>query len=239
MNKQICIILFILTCSICNAQKYDYNWVFDDSIGIDFNNLAAPIVFNPIMHGGYDENHASISDSSGNLLFYINDNFSFYHEYSCIYNKFYQIMDNGDSIPSYRTTTQGTLIIPFINDTNKYYLIYLNTSNLTSYSQGLYYAVVDMSMNNDSGKVISKNNLLINGSLTEKLTAIKHGNGSDWWIFTHDFNNSNIFYSFLLTSTGFSSLLQQSIGSLSTATTYNGYQGQIIFIWSYPGSVCI
>ena len=137
-------------------------------------------------------------------------------------------MDNGDSIPSNRSATQGTLILPFINDTNKYYLIYLNNYTTNNFTAGLYYAVIDMTMNAGAGKVISKNSLLINDTLTEKLTAIRHGNGQDWWILTHDVNN-NKFYKILLTQSGFSNDTAQFIGSNSSLSNNIGYMGQLIF----------
>ena len=222
--KRVSIVLIfflIAVIKICNAQKYDYNWVFGDSVGIDFNNLTSPVTYVPIMHGGLDENYASVSDSSGNLLFYLNyDSISPNWNYSSIYNKNYLLMDNGDSIPTHRSCTQGMIIIPFINDTNKYYLIYLCYN---SQFIGLYYAVVDMSMNSGDGKVISKNNLLLAGTFTEKLTAVRHGNGRDWWIFTHDLNNAK-FNKILLTTSGFSPASSQFFGPIAS-----GGMGQMVF----------
>jgi hypothetical protein len=71
MNKLCCLIIIFITCEVCRGQKNDYVWVFGDSAGIDFNNLANPTPFTSVLQSAEDENYSSISDKNGNLLFYI------------------------------------------------------------------------------------------------------------------------------------------------------------------------
>ncbi len=52
----------------CIGQGKNAIWCFGDSAGIDFNNVANPIVFSSGMNAV--GSCASISDSSGNLKFY-------------------------------------------------------------------------------------------------------------------------------------------------------------------------
>lgn len=195
------------------SQKRDYVWVFNDSTGINFSNINNPVSISTGMRGLGIENSASISDNNGSLLFYINDDDG-YTYYSNIYNWNHQLMDNGDSIASGRSATQGTLIIPSLADSNQYYVFYINTAPplLSSFYYGFYYAVVDMSLNNSLGKVILKNNMLLIDTITEKLTAIKHGNGRDWWILIHEYNSSK-FYKYLLTPFGIDTMPSQNIGT--------------------------
>jgi len=222
--KHFHILLMLLICNFCNAQKYDYNWVFGDSVGIDFSNLNSPTVFSTNFDGTGVENYSSISDANGNLMFYISG-FNGSWAYSYVYNKLGQLMEGGDSIPSHRSLTQGSLIIPFINDSSKYYLIYLVNTILCDIPHGLYYAVIDMSKNGGVGKVISKNNLIYEDEdLSEKLIATKHGNGRDWWILTH-YKNTSDFIETFLSPAGFSLPSSQSIGLSYSGIGY----GQMIF----------
>jgi len=225
-------ILFVLLFYPAHPQKQDYIWVFGDSAGINFNNLVSPAPFTSVLQSAGDENYSSISDKNGNLLFYLTgmegpaSSFTFNH--SKVFNSNFQLIVNGDSIPSDRSLTQGTLILPSLSDTNQYYLFYLSRNlSATGYPPGLYYAVIDMSSNGGLGEIISKNNLIRSFSnISEKLSAIRHGNGRDWWILMHDYGN-NAFYEYLLTPYGIDSIPAQNIGS--SYINSSGIQGQMVF----------
>lgn len=64
----------------------------------------------------------------------------------------------------------------------------------------LSYCVIDMALNNGLGGLTTENELLLEFA-TEKITAIQHCNGSDWWIVTHE-AGSNKYLSYLLTEEG-------------------------------------
>ena len=56
-----------------------------------------------------------------------------------------------------------------------------------------------MSANGGLGEVIQKNVQLHNYKSADGLTAIKHGNGRDWWIINRRWNNiNNTFYKYLI-----------------------------------------
>jgi hypothetical protein len=44
-----------------------------------------------------------------------------------------------------------------------------------------YYSIIDMEMDGGNGAVLSSNNILSDGHL-EPFTAVRHGNGRDWWL---------------------------------------------------------
>lgn len=231
INKLYFVVLLLLT-KFNFAQKQDNNWIFDDGVGINFSNLSTPLVFNTGLKSYGSESLASISDKNGNLLFHVNAadsliNFSNYDGlFSDIYTANHILMPNGDSIVGYNSATQGSLIIPFPDDSINYYVFGINANPvLTGYANGLYYSVVDMSLNNNLGDVSLKNIQIYNGYLTEKLTACKHGNGRDWWIIAHDYNN-NRFIKFLITPSGISNPIYQNIG---TIFSNNGTTGQMVF----------
>lgn len=225
-TNNIGILIYLLLCPLLSyGQKEDRVWVLDDSIAIDFNNVTNPQVNNVGMCGQSGENDASISDSNGNLLYYIGKTSHVggsVGQLSALYGNSQSIIPNGDSIASHVSITQGTLFIPSLSDSNIIYLFYLaiNVSSNALVPSGFYYAIIDKSTNS----CISKVNLLVEDTLCEKLTAVKHGNGTDWWILVHE-NESKKFYKFLLTNQGISGPYIQSIGPKLT----NISQGQLKF----------
>ena len=50
-------------------------------------------------------------------------------------------------------------------------------------STEIYYSVIDISLNGGLGEVISKNNIALTGLFGWGLSACKHANGRDWWVF--------------------------------------------------------
>ncbi len=123
----------------------------------------------------YLENCASISDSNGSLSFYSNG--------SIIWNRNHSVMYHGTGLYSTTTVTNGSLIIPRPDHPLEYYLFHIDND----VHHGLFYAVIDMNLDQGLGGVESgkKNVVLYNGSVGEKLAAVKHANGRDWWIINH------------------------------------------------------
>ena len=68
-----------------------------------------------------------------------------------------------------------------------------------------------MAGDNGLGSVIQKNNLIAHDTFCDMLTAVRHGNGRDWWIVLPRFNTSE-YYIFLLSPQGISLLAIQQIG---------------------------
>ena len=122
-------------------------------------------------------------------------------------------MQNGDLI-----VMQGwyheVVIIPDPANQSQYYVFSIGVT--ASSKQGLWYSVVDNSANGGLGAVIQKNVQLQSFKMVDCLTAVKHGNGRDWWIIFrhHDtpFTPNNEFYFYLVTPTGLY-YSQQLIGS--------------------------
>lgn len=212
MSKSIFIFLLLnfITAENLFAQKEDRNWVFGDSVGIDFNNLANPQIFFP--NANNNESTSSVSDSAGNLLFYtamkgLYDGYP----YEAIINPQNEIMENGDSIENFPSATNGSIIIPMPGAYHKYYLFTANYNYFINDVYYLKYSVIDMALNNFNGKVIQKNNLL-EDSISEQLLAIKHANGRDWWLLARKINSDTII-KFLISSSGIDGPYYQKIGS--------------------------
>ncbi|HNM26002.1 MAG TPA: T9SS type A sorting domain-containing protein, partial [Saprospiraceae bacterium] len=78
----------------------------------------------------------------------------------------------------------------------------------------LYYTVIDMSLENGKGAVVSKNNVLLDASL-EPFAAVRHGNGRDWWLVVPKYA-TNRYYRFLLSPEGLNNAGDQQIGPALT-----------------------
>ena len=166
----------------------------------------------------FSDCHANICDDAGNLLFYSNGVY--------IANANNDTMVNGSGLnPSQYTTQnlsyglrirQGNLILPYPNDSVKYYLIHQTLfydQNASDYkSAEVYYSLIDMSLDGGLGAVIQKNVVLNADTLNPgAITACKHANGRDWWLVFHK-SAGRRYYKYLLTPSGFQGPFVQNIG---------------------------
>ncbi|MBL0339491.1 MAG: T9SS type A sorting domain-containing protein [Bacteroidetes bacterium] len=200
---------------ISNAQNRGNIWCFGDSAGIDFNNGAVPINSSLNTRGSC----VSYCDTSGQLILYASTgwadifiNFPFSTQ---IFNSSDSLILNGDSIRG-NNWYKELVLIPMPDDSMKYYLF---SAGVTS-GPGFSYSIVDMNQNGGLGEVVQKNVLLQNFPCTDGITAIKHGNGRDWWIIFRRWDNINdMYYKYLITPNGISIVQIQNIGS----ATSNGF----------------
>ena len=120
----------------------------------------------------------------------------------------------------------SSLLLPLPGVNNKYILLHetASTNSSTLRSDGLYYSLVDLSLNNGLGAVTIKNQNVLLDSLNHSISACKHANGRDWWIIVLK-DSSDIVYTCLLTPSGFSSIAQQHMGY----PLLSNYTGQPMF----------
>lgn len=215
----------ILLCAFISvkAQKQDRIWLFSDSAGIDFNDISNPLAISSSISDPCLASFTSIADNQGQLLFYsAGVDLTFYSQR--VYDRFGNLMENGDSLRGYPWVSQGSMILPIPGDSMKYYLF---TGNRTgSMGNNMYYNIIDMSYNGGLGKVTSKNNLLLTDYVNEKMNATKHANGRDWWLMLMSTNTDQLFHKFLITPQGIQGPFDQMIGS---GDNRNKAFGQMIF----------
>ena len=220
MKNLISVIILIPTLSF--SQYQGANWFFGDSVMLTF--LPGGGTTAQQVYGLCYESSASISDSFGNLLFYTNG--------ENIWNAGHEIMPNGCCINIDQagggegsSVTQGVIILNDPGDKLQYYVFTLGT-------EGLYYSKVDMSLGVGTGDVTEKNILLFDHyPLMEKMHAVKHGNGRDWWLLIHDHlsfppDSNNVFYEFLITPDEIIGPIEQDIG---VKRDWTSTPGQMIF----------
>ena len=97
--------------------------------------------------------------------------------------------------------------------------------NINYRSSELFYTLLDMTLNNGLGGVISKNQIALQDTFSWGIGACKHANGRDWWIVVLK-DNSNEIKKLLLTPNGIVNMGSQSFGTL---LTYSGSVGQLVF----------
>lgn len=199
--------VFLLICgSTAFAQSRNNHWLLGST---DVNFSTNPPVANVVAGGGYG--YATISDSSGALLFYTDG--------LTVWNKNHQIMQNGSSLDygySGGDTTspwQRVIIVPHPGNSNKYYIF---RNRLRCYSGGgtngwcngtYVYSIVDFS-SNSLGMVLPANSptsdestysLLLrysNGDYLEHedgdlspLTFTTDSSGSNYWVIVKNYGD--------------------------------------------------
>ena len=209
MLKHILLILISFVFLETLAQKEDRIWIFGDHGGIDFNDTGNVFSFySPLQGTIVKYTIASISDKGGDLLFYAAaDRFAFQGVY--VYNRTGALMQNGDSLEGHPAQTQGLLILPFPGDSLHYYIF----SKMQHNSQiNLYYTVVDMSLDGGLGGVVQKNIRLTTDSITQRLTAVKHANGRDWWLIQQRWDQDE-YLVYLISPSGIQGPSRQAVGT--------------------------
>lgn len=201
---QLLFLLFFVqvTFSQINLRKDKWNWQFGNSCALSFS-TGVPIGSSSMINAF--EGGASISSSTtGQLLFYTDG--------ATVWTRNNTVMLNGTGLNGDNSSTQSAVIVPFPNDTNKYYIFTTDQGGYAGPNIGAYYSVVDMTLNGGLGAVTIKNTLLLSAPVTEKIVAVRSCNGTDSWVITHKFN-SNAFYAFPITITGVGMPVISNIGS--------------------------
>lgn len=163
----------------CKGQAGLY-WYFTYKNALKFDNYPPTIVNNsalvfPNNNGG--DGSGTITDNNGNLLFYNNGD--------SVWNRNNVAMPNGFNLCSSSSSGYSSLSIPFINDTNRYYIFQSAGYFATNVFPNFYNInVVNMSLNGGLGDVEVKNDTLYMSS-SDRLTATKAANGLDYWLITH------------------------------------------------------
>lgn len=193
------------------------NWYFGSNAGVRFDPANGTV--SALTDGRLNtlEGCASISDRSGNLLFYTDG--------VTVFNRNHQVMSNGTNLFGDFSSTQSAIIVPLPGSPNIYYIFtvdephHLNADNDSNTqdpqgdpeNHGLNYSVVDMRLANGLGAVVSgqKNIQLVTFNpsnaeelsfkSSEKITAVRAADCESFWIVNHFVDK---FYAFKMTTAG-------------------------------------
>lgn len=218
MQKYIILILVCLSLGL-NGQKEDFTWplgynferdtFFDEIGGMDLSFLDSKPQIKTINRVvSLKTNTSAICDSeSGELLFYTNGYY--------INNKLHERMIGGDSLLPEDDlmefgdfNSQASIILPLPDKDSNYVLIHRKRHRLMDTVRGgfvsseLYYSIIDLKKDDGLGAVTEfaiplTSDWLMNG----QMTACRHGNGRDWWIYARHWLGQE-FYVFLLDPSG-------------------------------------
>lgn len=169
----------ILTLFFLESNSQDRNsvWIFGDSAGIDFSNTSNPVPITSGMRGR--GSCASISDSLGNLILYSFTVESAGAQSTQIHNHSNLPIAGADSITG-MAWYQELVLIPKPGAQNMFNLFSIGME--PNINQGLFLTEVDMNLNGGLGMVTQQNVQLDTNVFGDCLTAVKHGNGRDWWV---------------------------------------------------------
>ncbi|WJJ95716.1 T9SS type B sorting domain-containing protein [Algibacter luteus] len=200
----------MLYATIAYGQKEAANWYFGKKAGVSFTEPGPQALLN----GRLDTNEgcATISNNKGELLFYTDG--------ITVWNRNHNVMLNGQSLLGDPSSSQSAIIVPKPKSNSIYYIF---TVAATAGNDGLRYSEVDMNLDNGKGAITNVKNVLLTTPSTEKITAVQHANGLDFWVIAHAWNNAN-FLSYRITESGVStSPVISSVGSI-----HNGDAGNSI-----------
>lgn len=166
------------------GQNQNNKWYFGNKAGLDFMTVPPTPLTGSMMT---QEGCASVADAAGNLLFYTDG--------STIYDQQHNVMPGGTGLGGNPSTTQSSIIVRQPGSQTIYYVFSLASGN----SANLKYSIVNMSLSAGMGSVTSSNNLISTGN-SERLTSVKHCNGTDIWVLCAP--GSNSVNAYLVTSVG-------------------------------------
>jgi hypothetical protein len=210
------------------SQGQTHNWYFGEGVGMDFSD-GEPLGFdggevfgNPqgMMEYIYSEGVAVISDDIGNLLFYSNG--------EKVWDMNHEVMPNGDDLMGMYSSTTAAFIVPQPNSDSLFYLF--TTDGLErELANGLRYSKIGMCRNQGKGDVIpQEKNILLLDTVSEKLAATYHANGTDVWLVSHKYF-SDAFYAFRIAEDGIVETVISHTGSvhIGDPVFFNGCGGAI------------
>lgn len=207
--------IFIFTFSLSQVglaqNRHDHQWIFNNHNILIFHKDSLEVAVFTDSVGSLDPGDyvSNICDYQGNLLFYTGGCY--------VLNKFHAIMQNGDSITNNYALQywcgyndfpmrQNNIILPFTGDSNKYVIFNFNMEkpidSLAPIPTAFYYHIVDMNEDNNLGAIVKKKQVVVEDTLYRgQMTAVKHANGTDWWIVNSEWHSS-CYYVTPLTSQG-------------------------------------
>jgi gliding motility-associated-like protein len=221
----------VLACTVMSshAQKEAYNWVMGSNVAMTWNTtqtigalsgLPTPISTSATFSG--NEGVLTVSDAAGNLLFY-SDGIN-------IWDATHTKM-NTTALTGNTSSAQSGIVIPYPGQANKYIVFSIGESG----SNILAYTIVDMTLNSGWGSIpAGQQNIPLTGAsgvLNESVSAVKHANGTDYWIVAPGkgagaLSAMNVWK---VTSTGVQTLCIGSYQLPGNTTPHSGWNGCLRF----------
>lgn len=183
----------------CPTGKEGYVWFLGES-GLDFNSGVA--TDRPGFATGVYETQTSICDKDGNLLMYFDGQDLYDASHNYMEGTRMGFPNPPPLNPGGRSSTQSLFLKQPGND-SIYFLFFPEAALLAEPSsrdttKTLWFSIININGNGGLGAVVGSKTRLLQPS-TEKVTAVPHCNGKDYWVIGSE-GGSNRFYAWLLTS---------------------------------------
>lgn len=192
-HRYILFVFLFLLSAFTFSQNETKKWYFGANAGLDFSTSPPTILTNGSLNNSLG--CASISDASGNLLFYTDG--------ETVWNSSHAIMLNGGGLNPGLYASQSSIIIQQPGNSNIYYLF------TPGNDFGVRYSTIDMSQDFGLGTLTVRNTPLSSSWYPQKISATRHCNGTDVWVVVRDggwdgagTNNPINFLAFLVTAAG-------------------------------------
>lgn len=207
------LLLICLLSTTVFGQKQGNRWYFGKKAGVKFTTGEATYLGQgqiPYINN-HSEGTSVICDSLGALLLYTNG--------ETVWNSNHNIMSNGEGLLGSWSSTQSSLIVPEPNSDTRFYVFTTDGFYQSNLQYGFRYSLVDMCANEGLGEVLTNSkNVLLLDTVSEKLAAVKHTNGIDYWVVVHKYW-SDAFHAFLLTENGISDEVISNVGYVHQGNT--------------------
>ena len=171
------IILLLFSITGFSQPGPNSNWYFGVNAGVTFNS-GSPVA---LTNGALTtfEGVATMSDQSGNLLFYTNG--------VTVWNRNHLPMTNGTGLLGDQSSTQSAVIVQKPGSSDIYYIF---TSDNDVGPDGIRWSEVDMTQSAGLGSVTANKNISLHAPSCEKLCVVRHCNNQDVWVISHDWNTN-------------------------------------------------
>lgn len=220
MRSMIQLVFALLLSTLCTAQKQGNIWYFGNHAGLSFNGITPTATTGGQTYfpspNQWNEGTSSICDSSGTLLFYSNG--------ARLWNRDHEVTSNGMDLAGHPSSTHAALFLP-LPDSDSLFLLFTTDASENGFALGLRYSVINSCLDGGRGGIIpTEKNILLQANAAEKLSAVQHANGTDYWVVGHERNNSR-FWAYHISSSGVVDSVSTSIGPADVL----GWGGQITF----------
>lgn len=188
--------ILVANCALDSSLLDRSHWYFGNYAELDFSTIPptagnSALTFSTMFNGF--ESTVSMSDKTGNLLFYTNS--------IDFWNQNHQQVNNSTVFETW-SSTPGVISLPLPGDSSKYIII--SSPHTGGDYDSIYYAVYDKVAQTLTAKRGFRNDSLPL-SYGEPLTVVPHCNGRDYWILCRPNYSLTVYdraYAMLLTPAG-------------------------------------
>lgn len=206
----------MLLCLNLTAQNQGRNWVFSDSIRLKFQSNGNIDQYSINLSGIQSHGSASVSDFNGDLLFYAGANYTPSVPALKVFRRDNSLLPNYNGVVSGISARTAQMILPVDTNGRTYCLVHMEYILNEPRHMLLTLSEIDLFQDGGMGSFTNKKGVVVNGSqdtLTQGMFAVRHANGRDWWIITHQWGN-NTFVIVLVDSQLNYEIYRQSIGAI-------------------------